>query len=100
MISNLFSFMTPSKHNFLMRTSTLKDFSCYVCVFLSILNILYSSENKATILFTGFTSYCFQMYTQIKDKLKDFRLKMQHARHIIKDFTQTYVSHSEKSANN
>ena len=33
-------------------------------------------------------------------KTKDFRLKMKHTRHIIKNFTQIYVSCSEKSSNN
>lgn len=65
-----------------MRTNPLKEFSCYEYLFLSIINMLLSSENIASILFffffaPGFTSFYFQMYTCIKDK----RLQVENETH-------------------
>lgn len=95
-----FLLLTPSSHNFLMRTGPFKDFTCYICLFLSILNASLSCKKKAFFLPSCFTSYYFQDVCHIKDELKDFRVKMRHARPIIKDYTQIYVSHSEKCPNN
>ena len=86
-----------------MRTNPLKEFSCYEYLFLSIINMLLSSENIASILFFFFLPQALPLTISRcipVSKTKDFRLKMKHTRYIIKNFTQIYVSYSEKSSNN